>query len=44
MIDDITLGDGLTIKNQSFGVALLSQGFDDVDGIIGYACRIPGRS
>ncbi|TFK89412.1 acid protease [Polyporus arcularius HHB13444] len=35
VIDDITLGDGLTIKDQSFGVALLSQGFDDVDGIIG---------
>ncbi|KAI0703856.1 family A1 protease [Cerioporus squamosus] len=35
VVDDITLGPGLTIKNQSFGVALLSEGFDDVDGIIG---------
>ncbi|RPD60576.1 acid protease [Lentinus tigrinus ALCF2SS1-7] len=33
-VDGITLG-GLTIQNQSFGSALLSEGFDDVDGILG---------
>ncbi|CDO74322.1 hypothetical protein BN946_scf184570.g1 [Trametes cinnabarina] len=33
--DDITLADGLTIKNQSLGVAAVSQGFDGVDGILG---------
>lgn len=30
----LTVG-GLAIPNQSFGSALLDQGFDDVDGIIG---------
>ena len=34
-VDTVTLANGLAIKNQSFGSALLSQGFDDVDGIIG---------
>ncbi|KAI0752477.1 acid protease [Daedaleopsis nitida] len=33
-VDDVTLGT-LTIKNQSYGAAILAQGFDDVDGILG---------
>ena len=32
--DTVHLGD-LTIENQSFGGALLAEGFDDVDGILG---------
>ena len=32
--DTIHLGE-LEIENQSFGGALLAEGFDDVDGIIG---------
>ncbi|KAI0372569.1 aspartic peptidase A1 [Pilatotrama ljubarskyi] len=33
--DTITLGNGLTLKNQSIGVAIHSSGFDGVDGILG---------
>ncbi|KZT04938.1 aspartic peptidase A1 [Laetiporus sulphureus 93-53] len=33
--DRVTLAPGLTIDNQSIGVAIFSQGFDDVDGILG---------
>ena len=32
--DTVHLGD-LAIENQSFGGALLAEGFDDVDGILG---------
>ncbi|KAH9934559.1 family A1 protease [Epithele typhae] len=35
VIDTVTLSNGLAIENQSFGSALVSQGFDGVDGIIG---------
>jgi hypothetical protein len=34
-IDQVTLGPGLVIKNQSIGVADFAQGFDGVDGILG---------
>ena len=34
-VDDVVLGD-LVIKNQSYGGALIAQGFADVDGILGY--------
>ncbi|KAI0634527.1 aspartic peptidase A1 [Trametes polyzona] len=34
-IDTITLADGLTIANQSIGVAVEAEGFDGVDGILG---------
>ncbi|KAI0348262.1 aspartic peptidase A1 [Trametopsis cervina] len=33
--DTVTLGGGLTVTKQSFGVATSSDGFDGVDGIIG---------
>ncbi|KAH9930625.1 aspartic peptidase domain-containing protein, partial [Fomitopsis serialis] len=33
--DTVTLGDGLTITEQSIGVAALSRGFSGVDGILG---------
>jgi len=33
--DSVTLGPGLTIDNQSIGVASTSTGFDDIDGILG---------
>ncbi|KLO09319.1 acid protease [Schizopora paradoxa] len=33
--DTFSLGDGLAIKAQSFGVASFSQGFEGVDGILG---------
>jgi len=33
--DTVTLGTGLTIQNQSIGVASTAQGFQDVDGILG---------
>ncbi|OSC99303.1 acid protease [Trametes coccinea BRFM310] len=33
--DDIELAEGLIIKNQSIGVADVSEGFDGVDGILG---------
>ncbi|KAL7284877.1 hypothetical protein ACG7TL_002191 [Trametes sanguinea] len=33
--DSITVGNGLTIANQPMGFALVSEGFTDVDGIIG---------
>lgn len=35
--DTVTVADGLAIENQVIGSALTSQGFDGVDGIIGYA-------
>ena len=36
-IDTISIGDsGLTIPQQSMGFALLTQGFNGVDGILGY--------
>ena len=38
--DTVTLGSGLTITGQSIGVATTSQGFDGVDGIVGYALLI----
>ncbi|CDO77365.1 hypothetical protein BN946_scf184787.g14 [Trametes cinnabarina] len=34
-MDTITVGNGLTIANQPMGFALVSEGFTDVDGIIG---------
>ncbi|THH06187.1 hypothetical protein EW145_g4261 [Phellinidium pouzarii] len=34
-IDTVTLAEGLTISGQSIGVALISEGFDGVDGILG---------
>lgn len=34
--DQVTLAPGLVIQGQSLGVAILDQGFDGVDGIIGY--------
>ncbi|KAH8099771.1 acid protease [Cristinia sonorae] len=33
--DTVSLGNGLTIKSQSIGVATRADGFDDVDGILG---------
>jgi hypothetical protein len=36
--DQVTLTPSLVIKSQSIGVASTSQGFSDVDGILGY-CR-----
>ncbi|KAI0649650.1 family A1 protease [Trametes meyenii] len=33
--DSVTLGSGVTIENQPIGVALLSGGFSEVDGILG---------
>ncbi|KAL4244017.1 peptidase A1 family protein [Abortiporus biennis] len=33
--DTVNLGSGLTIKNQSIGVASSTQGFKDLDGILG---------
>lgn len=33
--DTVTLAPGLEIEKQSMGVALISGGFTDVDGIIG---------
>ncbi|KAK7680347.1 hypothetical protein QCA50_016587 [Cerrena zonata] len=35
VIDQVTLAPGLVIENQSIGSAILSQGFDGLDGIIG---------
>ena len=34
--DTVSLGNGLTINGQSIGVATESEGFDGVDGIVGY--------
>ena len=34
--DTVTLGPDLVIQNQSIGVATSTQGFQDVDGILGY--------
>ncbi|KAI0672095.1 aspartic peptidase domain-containing protein [Trametes maxima] len=34
-IDTVTLAEGLTISNQSFGVAVTSNGFEGLDGILG---------
>lgn len=34
-IDKVSLGNNLTIREQSIGVAKTAQGFDDVDGILG---------
>jgi hypothetical protein len=36
--DQVTLSSSLVIKSQSIGVASTTQGFSDVDGILGY-CR-----
>lgn len=36
--DQVTLSSSLIIKSQSIGVASTAQGFNDVDGILGY-CR-----
>ena len=38
VIDTLTLGD-LVIPNQSMGAAIVSEGFQDVDGILGYVIR-----
>lgn len=35
-IDTVTLNENLVIQNQSIGVASSAQGFNDVDGIIGW--------
>jgi len=35
VIDEVTLGNGLVISNQSIGVATKATGFSDVDGILG---------
>ncbi|KAF8633816.1 hypothetical protein AX15_001229 [Amanita polypyramis BW_CC] len=35
VLDAVNIAPGLTLQNQSIGVALLSQGFDGVDGILG---------
>ena len=37
--DTVTLAPGLAIANQSIGVAVESEGFTGLDGIIGYAER-----
>jgi cathepsin E len=34
-LDTVSLGNGLTVKNQSIGVAIESTGFNGVDGILG---------
>jgi len=34
-LDQVTLGPGLVIKNQSIGAATAAQGFNGVDGIVG---------
>ena len=34
--DTVTLGSGLTISKQSIGVASQTQGFDNVEGILGF--------
>ena len=34
-LDTVTLSPSLVVKNQSFGVASLSEGFSSVDGILG---------
>ena len=34
--DQVDLGGGLVINNQSIGVASRATGFQDVDGILGY--------
>ncbi|KAI8996661.1 aspartic peptidase A1 [Trametes punicea] len=39
VFDTITLANGLTIQNQSIGVAITSQGFDGLDGILGIGPR-----
>ena len=36
MIDQVKLADGLVLPKQSIGAATLSEGFDGVDGILGY--------
>ncbi|PCH37388.1 aspartic peptidase A1 [Wolfiporia cocos MD-104 SS10] len=35
LLDQVTLAPGLTIENQSIGVAWVAEGFDGVDGILG---------
>ena len=35
-VDRVTLGPGLVIEKQSIGVATSAQGFQGVDGILGY--------
>ncbi|KAI0694704.1 acid protease [Earliella scabrosa] len=35
VLDTVDLGHGLSIKNQSFGSALVAEGFDGFDGILG---------
>ena len=36
-IDTVSLGDDLTVANQSIGVADFASGFSPYDGILGYA-------
>ena len=36
VIDHVALDNGLTLWNQSIGAAFFSEGFDGVDGILGY--------
>lgn len=38
-IDTVTLKENLVIGNQSIGVASSAQGFNDVDGILGWVTR-----
>ncbi|KAI0324295.1 aspartic peptidase A1 [Cubamyces sp. BRFM 1775] len=42
VLDTITLADGLTLYNQSIGVALTAEGFDGIDGILGYVPHLSG--
>jgi hypothetical protein len=37
--DQVSLGKGLVIQNQSIGVASTATGFNDVDGIVGSVSR-----
>ncbi|CAL1710303.1 unnamed protein product [Somion occarium] len=39
-VDSITLAPGLTVHNQSFGIALLAVGFETVDGILGLGPQV----
>ena len=37
--DQVSFDSGLTIFGQSIGAATNSSGFDDSDGVLGYACN-----
>ena len=38
--DTVELGPGLSVRGQSIGVALYSEGFAPYDGILGYVWRV----